>query len=303
MQATAVVLGAGGFLGRYICKECRRQGVRVVGVGRTFPHEQHDFAQFYPLDLREADLESLLRDESPAWVINAAGSSSVGQSFAQPYEDWCQTVQVQARILEAIRRESPNSFYIFLSSAAVYGEPEYLPIREDSPCRPISPYGMHKWQAELLQDEYSRFHGLRGAVLRIFSAYGEGLQKQVVYELSQKILYAKDCLEVYGTGEETRDFIHASDVARVVCCVAEREAVGVYNVASGRQTSIGELAKVLVNRLRPGLPIRFTGEGKAGDPLKWEADVSRLRQLGFVVEKISEDMSIWDSEIIHKGDL
>jgi len=303
MLQTAMVLGAGGFLGRYICNEFGRQGVRVVGVGRTHPHEQLGLERFYQLDLREADLASLLRDESPAWVINAAGSSSVGQSFAQPYEDWCQTVQVQARILEAIRRENPNSFYIFLSSAAVYGEPEYLPIREESPCRPISPYGMHKWQAELLQDEYSRFHGLRGAVLRIFSAYGEGLQKQVVYELSQKILCAKDCLDVYGTGEETRDFIHASDVARAVCCVAGREAAGVYNVASGRQTSIGQLARTLVNRLRPGLPIRFTGEGKAGNPLKWEADVSRVQRLGFFVEKISEDMSIWDSEIIHKGDL
>ena len=156
---------------------------------------------------------------------------------------------------------------------------------------------------ELLQDEYSRFYGLRGAVLRIFSAYGEGLRKQVVYELCQKILHAKDCLEVYGTGEETRDFIHASDVARAVCCVAGKKATGVYNVASGRQTSIGELAEVLVNRLRPGLPIRFTGDGKVGDPLKWEADVSRIKQLGFFVARILEDIGVKEREKMQKGDL
>lgn len=291
MQQTALVLGAGGFLGRYISKEVGRQGYRVVGVGRTPPGDPVAVARFYPLDLREADLASLLRTESPDWVINAAGSSSVGQSFAQPYEDWSQTVLVQARILEAIRRGSPNSFYIFLSSAAVYGEPDCLPIREDAPCRPISPYGIHKWQAEQLQDEYVRYQGLRGAVLRVFSAYGDGLRKQVVYELCQKILHAKDCLEVYGAGEETRDFIHASDVARAVCCVAGQKATGVYNVASGRQTSIRELAKLLVNRLRPGLPIRFTGEGKAGNPLKWEADVSRIYELGFEVEKFLDAFS------------
>jgi len=102
-----------------------------------------------------------------------------------------------------------------------------------------------------------------------------------VYELSQKIRRAETQIEVYGTGEETRDFIHAADVARAVCCVAKTEATGVFNVASGRQTRIAELAQQLVDQFKPGLPICFSGEGKEGNPLRWQADVTKLRQLQF----------------------
>jgi UDP-glucose 4-epimerase len=280
MQDTVVVLGAGGFLGRYICREFSRQGTRVVGVGRT-PPEPAEVSGFIQGNLLELELSGILRTEKPRWLINAAGGASVGQSFDEPHADWQKTVLVQARILEALRQSDAAAFYLFLSSAAVYGEPVRLPVTEDMPCRPISPYGMHKWQAELLQEEYTRFYGLRGAVLRIFSAYGEGLQRQVVYELSQKIRRAETQIEVYGTGEETRDFIHAADVARAVYCVAKAEATGVFNVASGRQTRIAELAQQLVDQLKPGLPISFTGEGKEGNPLRWQADVSKLRQLQF----------------------
>lgn len=280
MKDTAVVLGAGGFLGRYICREFVRQGHRVVGVGRT-PPASDESECFLPGDLLELDLTALLREQKPRWVINAAGGASVGNSFADPYADWLQTVQVQARILESLRQSADDAFYIFLSSAAVYGEPTQLPVTEDMPASPISPYGMHKWQAEQLQEEYARFFGLRGAVLRIFSAFGEGLRRQVIYDLCQKIKQADTHLTVYGTGEETRDFIHADDVAGAVYCVAVPEAASIFNVASGRQTHIAELARLLVDQLRPGLPIVFSGEGKEGDPLKWEADISKLLALDF----------------------
>lgn len=280
MQETAMVLGAGGFLGRYICREYLQAGHRVVGVGRSrsLPEETSDFVQG---DLRELDLATLFAEEHPRWIINAAGGSSVGESFADPHGDWMKTVFVQARVLEALRQSEIDAFYIFLSSAAVYGEPTRLPIREEDPCKPISPYGMHKWQAEILQQEYGEHYGLRGATLRIFSAYGEGLRKQVVYELSQKIQQAATHLEVMGTGEETRDFIHAADVARAVNCIATKEAEGIYNVASGQQTSIAELARALVERQKPDLQIVFSGRKKTGNPIQWHADVTKLRQMQF----------------------
>ncbi len=278
MKKTVLILGAGGFLGRYLCREGKIRGWRVVGVGRKIPTDS-ECDDFLAGDLLELDLQRLLRKTSPECIINAAGASSVSDSFSHPYRDFQQNVEVQAKILEGIRQDGKNCFYIFLSSAAVYGEPETLPVREDMPCRPISPYGFHKRQAELLQEEYTRFFGLQGAVLRIFSAYGEGLERQVVYELTKKIQEAKDFLEVYGTGEETRDFIHASEVARIAYAVAEKKAEGVFNVASGKQTRIADLAQRLVNELRSGLPIVFTGEGKEGNPLKWEADITKLRKI------------------------
>lgn len=278
MCQTILVLGAGGFLGRYICREGQARGYRVVAVGRT-PPAKSECNAFVQGDLLELNLLQLLREQAPAYLVNAAGASSVGQSFVEPYRDFQQNVEVQVKVLEGLRQYGKTCFYIFLSSAAVYGEPETLPVREDMSCRPISPYGFHKRQAELLQEEYVRFFGLKGAVLRIFSAYGEGLKRQVVYELTRKIKEAKEFLEVYGTGEETRDFIHASDVARIAYAIAEKKAEGVFNVASGKQTRIADLAQELVDELRPGLPIVFTGEGKEGNPLKWEANITKLREI------------------------
>ena len=278
MKKTVLILGAGGFLGRYLCREGKIRGWRVVGVGRKIPTDS-ECDDFLAEDLLELDLQRLLRKTSPECIINAAGASSVSDSFLNPYRDFQQNVEVQAKMLEGIRQYGKKCFYIFLSSAAVYGEPETLPVREDTSCRPISPYGVHKRQAEVLQEEYVRFFGLKGAALRIFSAYGEGLERQVVYELTKKIQEAKDFLEVYGTGEETRDFIHASEVARIVYAIAEKKAEGVFNVASGKQTRIADLAQRLVNELRPGLPIVFTGEGKEGNQLKWEADITRLSEI------------------------
>ena len=280
MVEKVIVLGAGGFLGRYICREFVQRDYCVVGIGRTSP-DRGEVSSFIRGDLLKLDLPAIFRLENSRWLINAAGGASVGDSFVTPHRDWQKTVLVQARVLEALRQSESEALYLFLSSAAVYGEPTRLPVKEEMSCQPISPYGMHKWQAELLQEEYVRFFGLRGAILRIFSAYGEGLKRQVVYELSQKILQAKTQLEVYGTGEESRDFIHAADVARAVYCVATAEAKGVFNVASGTQTRIADLAKILVAQLRPGLPIVFSGSGKVGNPLKWQADTSKLQVLQF----------------------
>ena len=277
---TAIVLGAGGFLGQYICREFYRQGHKVIGFGRhALP--SGFCSRVIRGDLLQDDLAELLTAERPRWLINAAGGASVGDSFVAPYSDWQKTVQVQAKILEALRETGSTAFYIFLSSAAVYGEPNQLPVTETTPCQPISPYGMHKWQAELMQEEYRRFFGVRSAVLRIFSAYGAGLRRQVVYELCQKIRQAQTVLEVYGSGEESRDFIHADDVAGAVACVAQSEAEGIFNVGSGVQTSIAALARALVDQIRPDLSIVFTGNERPGNPLKWQADISKLQRLQF----------------------
>ena len=283
MINTIVVLGAGGFLGRYICREFSLHGHRVVAVGHTSPAKD-EAARFVRGDLLEMDLEAVFSEEKPRWVVNAAGTSSVSKSFEDPYKDWQQTVNLQARVLDGLKKYIPNNiYYVFLSSAAVYGEPQHLPISEDAPCCPISPYGMHKWQAELLQEGYGRFFGLKGAVLRIFSAYGEGLNRQVVYELKERIRQSEKQLVVYGTGAETRDFIHAIDVARAVYHISNKEASGIFNVASGHSTSIADLAKQLVMKIKPELSISFSGKGKTGDPVKWEADISRLCATGFCI--------------------
>jgi UDP-glucose 4-epimerase len=176
----------------------------------------------------------------------------------------------------------PNCHFILLSSAAVYGNPKILPVTEDTPLKPISPYGYHKIICEQLVEEYHLLHGIPSAVIRIFSAYGGGLRKQVVYDLLQKFADPNNTeVEILGTGEETRDFIHALDVAKIVELIADKEACGTFNAASGHETSMRELADLISSCFTSSKKITYNGIRRQGDPVNWRANISRLSSIGF----------------------
>src|SRR5207248_3256916 len=127
------------------------------------------------------------------------------------------------------------------SSAAVYGQPDRLPVGETAPLRAISPYGEHRVVCEtLLRDS-----GLPAVVARVFSAYGEGLRRQVLWDICAKAINSAE-VALDGTGDESRDFVHAEDVAAAVVVLIRKADFGgePYNVATGVETRIGELARL-----------------------------------------------------------
>lgn len=142
---------------------------------------------------------------------------------------------------------------------------------------------------EQLLEQAARFQGLQAVSLRIFSAYGPGLRRQVVWEACRQAVRDGEIV-LDGTGGETRDFLHAADVARAVRCTAENlfPRDGVILVASGREVSIQELAEQ-VARTAGTPPPRFRGNPRPGDPARWSADIQRLRALGFTPEVGLED--------------
>jgi UDP-glucose 4-epimerase len=184
-------------------------------------------------------------------------------------------------LLNALRKAKQRIRFVFLSSAAVYGNPRALPVLETSDLIPISPYGFHKVCSEALVREYAALHGLDALSLRIFSAYGPGLRRQVVYDVVRRIRPGSS-LRLDGTGMESRDFVHATDVARAAFCALER-APGrgeAYNVASGTETTLRALATQLRKLCGDG-PIEFSGKVRTGDPANWRADIAALVALGF----------------------
>jgi UDP-glucose 4-epimerase len=171
---------------------------------------------------------------------------------------------------------------VFLSSAAVYGAPRQQPITEEHPLAPASPYGHHKKLCEAVCAEFTQIFSVRTACLRIFSAYGPGLRRQVVWDICAKAVHESEVV-LQGTGTESRDFIHAQDVAsavHLVACTAPMQGE-VYNVASGQDIRIETVARHLLERLAPGKRLRVTGVLPPGTPRQWRADIGRLRQLGF----------------------
>lgn len=283
MAETILITGSAGFLGQGLAQFCLPLGMTVVGVDVAPAAASTNCTAYYPLDLCEGNLGPILEQWQPQYLVHFAGNAVVGRSFTNPAADFQAGPQLFFKILDAVRQFSQQTRVLLSSSAAVYGQPENLPISEQATTRPISPYGYHKWLCELLAEEFTTIYGVRSASMRIFSAYGPGLRKQILWDLCCKCR-EQEQVRLSGSGNETRDFIHRDDICAAILCILTQGLLGgeVYNVASGVETSIRDLAKTVFRSY--GLDearLVFSGEERQGDPRSWRADISKLKTLRF----------------------
>jgi UDP-glucose 4-epimerase len=285
MKNKVVVCGARGFLGSQINRKFINRDWDVIGIDKHITSswsKSNGLQSFYPITLPSKRLDALLASVKPELLVHAAGTASVSDSISDPKNDYNQNVDVLFFILDAIKRQSPKTKLLFLSSAAVYGNPAELPIHENATLRPISPYGYHKLICEKIIEEYHTIFGVRGCSVRIFSAYGPGLRKQVFWDLCQKIS-SQNSIRIFGTGEETRDFIHVADIAEGIWIISAKGSFEgeVYNLASGQETKIFDLAENLARLLFRNVRINPDGIARQGFPIRWRANIQKISDLGF----------------------
>ncbi|GAB4128561.1 MAG: NAD-dependent epimerase/dehydratase family protein [Raineya sp.] len=274
-----LIVGAKGFIGQH-CVRFFSENKHDVWEADILdvPQESH----YFKLSSTQTNFDFLFKEQNFDVCINASGSANVAFSFESPEIDFELNVLNVHKLLVAIRKYNPTCRFINFSSAAVYGNPLKLPISEDFPTKPLSPYGFHKLQSEYLLTEYHKFFGLHTCSLRVFSAYGEGLKKQLFWDLYQKA-QRSDKIELFGTGEETRDFIHIKDLVNVVNLLIQKADFegDIFNVASGIETKIADAVKVFFSLYAPEKKFFFTGKQKIGDPNNWRADISAIQTMGF----------------------
>jgi UDP-glucose 4-epimerase len=284
---TVLITGVTGFIGRYVARQFTETGWSVVGVGNRPPENapRQDLFRYQQLNLPSADLPKIVQDLQPEVCIHCAGRASVELSISDPSADFSNSVAVTFNLLDTLRLYVPQCRLIYLSSAAVYGNPETLPIRENQSLKPISPYGFHKLMSEQLCAEFFQVYNLPTAIVRIFSGYGPGLRRQVLWDMCQKAL-THSALKLRGTGNESRDFIHGRDVARALHILAEKAnfEAEVYNLANGVETTIKELAALVLTKLGEDIPVEFDNTTPVGTPINWQADMSKLAKVGFTPE-------------------
>jgi UDP-glucose 4-epimerase len=273
-----LIIGSKGFIGSHCVDYFTAKGFEV------FQADVKDSTgkNYYKIERQNSDFSAPFQEHQFEFCINSSGSAHVGFSFENPTQDFELNVVNVQKVLVAIRDFNSSCKFINFSSAAVYGNPQYLPITENSVCKPLSPYGFHKLQSELLLTEYHNFFGLRTCSLRVFSAYGPGLKKQLFWDLYQKAL-ANDVISLFGTGEETRDFIYIDDLMQIIDLVVQNSPFqgSIYNVASNQEITIAEAAQVFLNEFSPEKKVVFNGEVKVGDPNNWLADTEILKKYGF----------------------
>ena len=274
-----LVIGSKGFIGSSVYNFFKQKKYEVFGCDVVTDYVDKNYIQ---IDATNSDYHHIFEKIDITICINCSGAASVPLSLEFPLKDFSLNTLNVFKILEAIRTYRSKCKFVNLSSAAVYGNPENLPITENSVLRPLSPYGIHKMQAEQICKEYYDYYQIPTCFVRIFSAYGNGLKKQLLWDLFKKFSQGK-IVELYGTGDETRDFIHIDDVVNALDLIIhnstfEGEAI---NLANGEAYSIRFIAELYKSNLHSKNSITFNNIVKIGDPLHWKADISELKKMGY----------------------
>jgi UDP-glucose 4-epimerase len=276
-----LVLGSHGFIGGNLVTSFISKGHSVTGCDLV-----EDVAVGYTYQktsILSPDFDTLFSNTAFDVCINASGSGNVGYSMSHPISDFEANAYSVAKVLDTIRKYKPDCKYIHISSAAVYGNPVSLPIKEQDVLAPLSPYGYHKLISEQICKEYHHVYNLPVTIIRPFSIYGNGLKKQLLWDICTK-LKKSDTISLYGTGKESRDFIHITEVINLINLIIEKGVFkcDIYNAATGIETTVQQIASIFENHFGSNKKILFSGEVKEGDPLNWRADINNALTIGFI---------------------
>lgn len=280
-----LITGASGFIGSSLVNGMAVEGHVVVAVARTPVPEQNEAkadsrVTAVAAPVEKSALAPLLLKLQPDALIHCAGTPTVSQAQLDAGQDFRSTVVTVSEALEAVREFSPDSLFVLISSAAIYGDRGSVSLHESLAPQPISAYGYGKTMAELLAQEYSSQFGIKTLVVRPFSVYGERQQKQVVFDLCGKLARRPGELSLIGSGQEVRDFLHVDDLVAAVIRLMERQYTGIVNLGTGIPTTIAELATNIARELSAQTRIVFNGERRRVDPRHLVADIGLSSELG-----------------------
>ncbi|MEY3784451.1 MAG: hypothetical protein RLZZ230_773 [Candidatus Parcubacteria bacterium] len=287
MKKTFLVTGGAGFIGTNLVEYLVSVGHKVIVVDSLIAGNKERLPKevtFYQLDIRETAKLTELCTEVDV-VVHLAALPQVQFSIDNPIQAHDVNVNGTLSVLEAVRAAGVKRI-VFAASSAVYGDQEILPLSTNLPPQPKSPYALHKYIGEEMLRLWSELYGLETVSLRFFNAYGPHLDPDGPYALVigrfLKLALAGEPLTITGDGEQTRDFIHVSDIVKAIVKAATATAVGrgeVFNVGAGQQTSINQLAQMIsvnIKHIAPRIEPKYSMADIATtkELLDWEPTVT-----------------------------
>ncbi|KGR75400.1 NAD-dependent epimerase/dehydratase family protein [Ureibacillus sinduriensis] len=276
-----LVTGGYGFIGSFIAERFFKENHNVFIIDNLLSgkKENIDFKhRSFIGDITDEKCESFFKSHSFDVVIHCAAQTSVQRSIEKPFEDSSTNILGLINMLNLSKKYGVKKF-VFCSSAAVYGENMSLPLKEEEILDPVSPYGINKMNGELYCRKWEEMYGLSSIIFRFANVYGPrqhvSAESGVVSIYTTKFL-RQESIAVFGTGEQTRDFIYVGDVAEAVYRGVISGLSGTYNVSNNTQTSIKGLIAALT-KLKPQPSIEFI-ESKEGDIASSQLDNTRLKK-------------------------
>jgi len=283
-----LITGVAGFIGSSIARAELQRGNDVLSIDC--------FIDYYPRAIKENNLKPLLSDphfrfqeaslldanldallDGVAVIYHQAAQAGVRASWGRDFQIYTQNnVQATQRLLEACKGRDLR--LVYASSSSVYGNTEHLPMNEEHPTVPISPYGVTKLAAEYLARLYWTNFGVPTVSLRYFTVYGPGQRPDMAFHKLIKAMLRGEEFAVFGDGDQTRDFTFISDAVAANLAAAERgRSGGVYNIGGGSRVTLKEVIALLEKIVAKPARIRNV-EPQKGDVRHTYADTSRARE-------------------------
>jgi len=281
-----LVTGGAGFIGSHAVERLRRDGHEVLVVDDLSSGRLDHLPPGVDVEVASvaaAVAGGLVERFRPAGIVHLAAQVDARRSVEEPLFD-AQVNLIDTLALAAAARRAGVRRFVFASSAAVYGDPERIPTPESAPTRPISPYGVAKRAVELYLEAFARDGGPGYAALRFANVYGprqSAVGEAGVVAVFCRKLAAGEAPRIHGDGEQTRDYVHAGDVAEAIARALAAPKNGVWNVATGVETSVNTLFARLAESLAPGLAAIHDAP-RAGDPRRSALSFAAIeRDLGW----------------------
>jgi nucleoside-diphosphate-sugar epimerase len=293
-QETCLVTGAAGFIGSHLSERLVRDGYRVIGVDcftDYYPRSlkernltalrQMDGFDFIEADLGKMDLGMLLQGVS--YILHQAAQAGVRASWGQSFAIYTDlNILTTQKLLEAARGVPGLRKFVYASSSSVYGDNADLPLREGSTLQPVSPYGVTKLAGEYLARLYATNFGVPTVSLRYFTVYGPRQRPDMAFHKFLGAIYAGQPIEVYGDGEQTRDFTFIADAVQANVLAMTHGGPGSYfNIGGGSRVTVRRCLEILQQVTGREVRVAYR-EVQHGDVRHTWADTTQARTiLGF----------------------
>jgi UDP-glucose 4-epimerase len=288
-----MITGGLGFIGSNLARSLVSLGASVLLVDSLIPeyggnifniHDIHDRVRVNIADVRdEHGMRFLVQGQE--LIFNLAGQVSHTDSMNDPYTDLEINARSQLSLLEACRRGNPQTKIVFASTRQIYGRPEYLPVDENHPLRPVDVNGINKTAGEWYHMVYHQVYGMRTVSLRLTNTYGPGMRvkdaRQTFLGWWLRQLLEGQTLLIFGDGRQVRDFNEVVDVVRAMLLVGASEAVDgqIFNLGGPEPVNLIELAELLIDLNQGGRYeiVPFPEERKRIDIGDYQGDYGKIR--------------------------
>lgn len=284
-----LVTGVSGFIGSHLAERLLKEGYGVTGVD--------SFLDYYPrkvkennlkglrgkkgfelieADILDLDMEKLLSGTDA--VFHQAAIAGVRSSWGGRFNEYVRNNILGTQLLLEASKDKNLRKFVYASSSSVYGDAEEFPIKESTPVRPVSPYGVSKLAGEQLAYLYYKGYGVPAVSLRYFTVYGPRQRPDMAFHRFLKAVMLGEEIEIFGTGEQTRDFTFISDAVEAnIEAFSKGVDGGVYNIGGGGRVKLIECIRLIEEISGRKADLRFR-ESQRGDARHTYADVSKAKK-------------------------